>query len=133
MICLRKLNIQRKTILVTDGWKGTAAAIRLLREEKGWTDADLHHEVVIHSAGEIVNQNGCTTNHIESTWSALKRWVIQRYGGRLVSHSDRSRWASLVAEYHWRKLQSKGNSMDWGKTDQVKMSSTMAALRAGSA
>ena len=130
--CLRQLNIKRKTILVTDGWRSTAAAIKLLRKEKGWTAEDLHQEVVNHSAGEIVNKNGFTTNHIEGTWSSLKRWVRKRYGGRLPSHSDRSRWGRLVAEFHWRKLKSAGNSHDWGHTEQVKISSAMAALRASS-
>ena len=37
--CLRLLNLQPKTIIVTDGWKATVAAIKDLKKEKGWTNA----------------------------------------------------------------------------------------------
>lgn len=45
-----------------------------------------------HSAGEIVNVNGFTTNHIENGWSVVMRWARKRAGGRLPLHSDRSMW-----------------------------------------
>lgn len=39
--CLRLLNLQPKTIIVTDVWKATIAAVQQLKQEKGWGDADL--------------------------------------------------------------------------------------------
>ena len=33
------------------------------------------HERVIHSDYEFTNSNGYTTNHIESIWSELKRFI----------------------------------------------------------
>ena len=126
------LNIQKKTILVTYGWQGTAAAIRHFRQEKGWTVADLHHEVVNHSAGEIVNVNGFTTNHIENKWSVVKRWLRKRAGGKLPSYSDRAQWIRLLAEFSWRKVMSWGNTSDWGHTFQVRYRDAMTALRQAS-
>ena len=55
-----------------------------------------------HSAGEIVNSNGFTTNHIENRWSLVKRWVCKRMGGRLPLHSNREKWTRLLNEFHWR-------------------------------
>jgi hypothetical protein len=98
LACLHTLNIPKRTILVTDGWKGTKAAISAFRREKGWTLQDLHHEVVNHSAGEIVNVNGFSTNGIEARWSVLKRWVRKSCGGRMPTHGDRPRWARLVTD-----------------------------------
>ena len=108
--CLRLLDIKKKTILVTDGWKGTKAAVKALREELGWTEKDLWHEVVNHSAGEITNANGFTTNHIENRWSIIKRWIRKRMGGMLPRHNDRLRWKQLLNEFHWRKIASKGRN-----------------------
>ena len=51
--CLHLLNLPRQTILVTDGWKATRAAIEELKRQKGWSNADLWHEVVNHSAGRL--------------------------------------------------------------------------------
>lgn len=56
----------KKTALVTDGWKATLSAVKEFKEENGWGDKELWHEIVNHSAGEIVNVNGLTTNHIEN-------------------------------------------------------------------
>ena len=44
--CLRKLQLRPKTILVTDGWKATLSAVNALKEENGWSDVELWHEVV---------------------------------------------------------------------------------------
>ena len=66
--------------------------------------------------GEIVNVNGFTTNHIENGWSIVKRWVRKRAGGRLPLHSDRSMWRSVLQEYQWRKIVSRGHSLDFGNT-----------------
>jgi hypothetical protein len=128
LTCLHMLNLQKGTILVTDGWKGTAAAIRRFRQQKGWTVRELHHEVVNHSAGEIVNCNGFTTNHIEGRWSVIKRWGRKRYGGRLPAHNDRTKWNALLAEFQWRKIISKDNSQDGGHTYQVSFASVLNAL-----
>ena len=122
--------LAKKTILVTDGWKGTKAAVKALKTEKGWGDAELWHEVVNHSAGEIVNANGFTTNHIEQRWSAVKRWVRKRSGGMMPSHSDRSKWARLLPEFWWRKIVSRDHSLDGGRTWHVPLVESLTALRA---
>jgi hypothetical protein len=131
--CLRCLDLPRKTILVTDGWKATIAAVEELKREKGWGDADLWHEIVNHSAGEIVNVNGFTTNHIENGWSIVKRWVRKRAGGRLPLHSDRSMWRSVLQEYQWRKIVSRGHSLDFGNTWYVPLAVSLQTLQAYSA
>lgn len=123
--CLRLLNLQPKTIIVTDGWKATIAAIKDLRKEKGWTNADLWHEIVNHSAGEITNSNGFTTNHIENRWSLVKRWIRKREGGRLPSHSNRQRWKCLLNEYRWRKMHTKGSKHVY----VVPLTTTMEAMQ----
>ena len=130
LTCLHMLNLKRDTILVTDGWKGTKAAIKHFMDEKGWTARNLHHEVVNHSNGEIVNQNGFTTNGIENRWSVVKRWTRKRCGGRMPTHSDRARWTTLLTEFQWRKLVSKENTTDWGNTFFVPMTEGMNMLKA---
>ena len=94
-----------------------------------WSDADLWHEVVNHSAGEIVNSNGFTTNHIENRWSLVKRWVRKRMGGRLPLHSNRETWTRLLNEFHWRKIVAHGHILDWGHTWYVPLTEAMATLR----
>ena len=131
--CLHLLNIPRKTILVTDGWKATRAAIEELKREKGWGNADLWQEVVNHSAGEIVNANGFTTNHIENRWSLVKRWVRKRMGGRLPLHSNRAKWDSLLKEFTWRKVVAEGSSLDYGHTWVVPFAVALRNLQAYSA
>ena len=131
--CLHLLDIPRKTILVTDGWKSTRAAIEELRREKGWSKADLWQEVVNHSAGEIVNANGFTTNHIENRWSLVKRWVRKRMGGRLPLHSNRAKWDSLLKEFSWRKAVAEGSSLDYGHTWVVPFGVALRTLQAYSA
>lgn len=119
----------KKTVLVTDGWKATLSAVEEFKEEKGWGDKELWHEVVNHSAGEIVNANGFTTNHIENRWRVVKRWVRKRMGGRMPLHNDRRKWRQLLHEFHWRKIVSPGHSLDWGNTWYVPLSEAMKALR----
>eukprot|EP00438_Fugacium_kawagutii_P003905 Skav220698 [mRNA] locus=scaffold472:538021:539481:+ [translate_table: standard] len=130
--CLRFLNIPKKTILVTDGWKATKAAVKALKDEKGWGDAELWHEVVNHSAGEIVNTNGFTTDHIETRWSAVKRWVRKRSGGMMPRHNDRRKWTRLLTEFRWRKIASRDSSADGGRTWQVPLVESLTALRSRS-
>lgn len=113
---LRLLDIPKKSLIVSDCWKGTIAAIKAFRREMNWTEMDLWHEVVNHSAGEIRNVNSFTTNHIENRWSIVKRWVRKAFGGRMPSHSDRHKWVRLLKEFIWRKHHSEGNSLDFGNT-----------------
>lgn len=131
--CLKLLQIPKKTILVTDGWKATEAAVQQLKRDQGWSDKDLWHEVVNHSAGEIVNRNGFTTNHIENRWSVVKRWIRKRMGGRLPLHSNRDKWTRLLNEFHWRQIAGQGHSLDWGHTWYVPVHQSLMALCAYSA
>ena len=109
-------NEKRKVTLVSDKWRGTIAAIKQYRQDKGWAERDLPHELVDHDAGEIVNSNGYTTNGIEACWSVLKRWVRKVKGGRMPTHSDRDAWRLLIAEFQYRRYASRGNSLDGGNT-----------------
>ena len=127
--CLRILNLKPKTILVTDGWKATIAAVKQLKLEMKWTDADLWHEIVNHSAGEITNANGFTTNHIENRWSLVKRWARKRGVCRLPSHSDRKRWTCLLNEYRWRKLQASRKAQGNKHVYVVPLTATLNALQ----
>ena len=65
---------------------------------------DLHHEIVNHSEGELVNSHGFATNPIEAKWSLIKRWIRHRMSGRLPGHSDRHMWRLLIDEYQTRNL-----------------------------
>ena len=121
------LNIQKKTILVTDGWKGTIAAVKQFRKDKGWSTNDLIHEIVNHSKGEITNVNGFTTNHIEGKWSSMKRWLKKLNGGKLPSCKDRGVWNNILWEYTWRKNNST-ESLDWNNTFIVPFATFMEAL-----
>eukprot|EP00959_Pyramimonas_sp_CCMP1952_P125612 2626447-Pyramimonas_sp.AAC.1 len=61
------------------------------RTDAGLTERMLPHEVVNHSAGEITNERGFTTNHIELQWSLIKRWIRKRYGGMLPKKANRQK------------------------------------------
>jgi hypothetical protein len=93
-----------KAFLVSDSWRGTIAAVKQYIQDHGVSDRNLTHELVNHSAGEIVNPRGFTTNGIENRWSALKRWVRKRCNGKLPSTTDRDKWARLVGEFQLRKF-----------------------------
>jgi hypothetical protein len=100
----RELGLEKgKHIVVTDKWLGTVAAIKQLRSDNGWSEAQLRHEIVVHSNGEIVNVNGFTTNAIEARWSVIKRWIRKHLGGKLPGHSDRDKWTTLLTEFRYRK------------------------------
>ena len=101
--CLEAVGMDKGMVLVTDKWKGTLAAVKNLKLSRGWTDADLVHEIVNHSTGEIVNMHGFSTNQIEAKWSVLKRWVRKRCGGRLPGKKDRAAWSLVLQEFQWRK------------------------------
>ena len=104
MVNFNMLGASRDAIMATDGWRGTQAAIAQIRRDRGWPKTAWHHEVVNHSAGEIVNENGFTTNGIEARWSVLKRWVRHRFGGRLPRTNDRAAWRALLSEFQFRKI-----------------------------
>ena len=75
-------------IFVSDKWGGTLAAVKCIRTMSKLTPLQLPHGIVNHSAGEIKNVRGFTTNAIEAKWSVLKRWVRRRSGGRLPTHNN---------------------------------------------
>ncbi|CAJ1387398.1 unnamed protein product [Effrenium voratum] len=104
----------------------TLSAVNALKEENGWSDAELWHEVVNRAAGEITNVNGFTTNHIENRWSLLKHWARKKSGGRLPSHSDRSKWRQLLAEFRWRKFHADSTNRN---VYIVPVHKTVAAMR----
>eukprot|EP00959_Pyramimonas_sp_CCMP1952_P315543 6604166-Pyramimonas_sp.AAC.1 len=66
------LGLRKGMVVATDGWKATIATIRQIKDRDGWSDRDLKHDIVVHSKGEVKNQRGFTTNHIENRWSVLK-------------------------------------------------------------
>ena len=101
---LNRVGLQKNTILVSDGWKGTVAAVKQYRRDHGLTAAQFPHEIVVHSKGEIKNAKGFTTNAIESRWSVLKRWLRRKCSGRLPIHSDRGAWDMLLGEFTYRKF-----------------------------
>eukprot|EP00971_Amphidinium_carterae_P338372 6475654-Amphidinium_carterae.1 len=90
------VKVPRGTTLVSDSWRSTLSAVKLYRHKMGMTTKSLKHELVNHSQGQVVNENGYTTNHIEGRWSTLKRWVRARYGGRLRAASARTTWARAI-------------------------------------
>jgi len=108
---LNEVGPTKDTILVSDKWKGTVAAIKQYRLDHGFTESQLPHEVVNHSEGEIKNSRGFTTNLIESKWSVLKRWVRRVNGGRMPTHSDRDVWRRILTQFQFRKL-IEANSVD---------------------
>ncbi|CAK0869782.1 unnamed protein product, partial [Prorocentrum cordatum] len=101
------LGMRKGTILVNDSWTAT--------KSKGWTAKDVEHELVVHSAGEIKNPRGFTTNGLQSVWSVVKRWVRRKCGWRMPYHSDRQKWRDLLAEMQWRKLAAT-QTLDYGHT-----------------
>ncbi|CAK0889227.1 unnamed protein product [Prorocentrum cordatum] len=110
------LGLRKGMVVATDGWKATIATIRQIKDRDGWSDRDLKHDIVVHSKGEVKNQRGFTTNHIENRWSVLKRWLKKRLGGRLPTTSDRRKWARWVTEFQYRKNVTKTLSVDGGNT-----------------
>eukprot|EP00971_Amphidinium_carterae_P238714 4738807-Amphidinium_carterae.1 len=94
--CLRDTGVPRNTIIVSDGWKATGPAIDRYRQQCHLGKTALLHEVVNHSEGIVVNENGFTTNHIELQWSLMKRWLRAKMGGRLPSTQNRLTWHMLI-------------------------------------
>ena len=101
-------------LITSDAWKGTIVAVRELRQERGWPTGVLrrvngcnacgpqYHQIVNHSA-EFVNADGFTTNHIESAWSVLKRFLKRRCGGRLPP-MERELVRELLNEFSFFRL-----------------------------
>lgn len=125
---LHLLGLQKNTIIVSDSWKATISAVKAFRSSKRWTQNDLHHELVVHSAGEIVNPRGFTTNGIEAVWSVVKRWIRRRCGGKMPSHADRTKWRLLLDEFQWRKLNATC-TLDYGHTYFVPFDAFLEAAR----
>ena len=101
---LRELGAPKRTIICSDCWLGTIAAVKQYRRENNFTEEEMPHELVNHSQGEIVNSRGFTTNGIEAKWSVLKRWIRKRYAGKLPRGTDRAKWARLIGEFRFRKF-----------------------------
>ena len=99
----RSMDFQSGDVVVTDCWKGTIAAVSALKQEYGWSDVELRHETCNHAQGQIVNDNGYSTNQIENKWSVLKRWARKRHGGKLPHRKDRQGWTNLLGEFKLRK------------------------------
>lgn len=114
--CFDLLPLKRDMIVVSDGWRGTLAAINQIKAREGWGARDLRHEVVVHSRGEVVNERGYTTNPIENRWSVIKRWLKKKYGGALPPLRSRGAWKKVVEEFRYRKMASRGHSNDYNHT-----------------
>ena len=56
------------------------------------------HEIVNHILGELVDENGFSTNAIEAKWSIIKRSIRNKMSGKLPAHSDRQKWRLLIGE-----------------------------------
>ena len=72
---LSMLGMKSGDIFVSDKWKATLSALKAHRELHGLSEKTLRNEIVNHSQGEMVNQNGFSTNAIECKWSLIKRWM----------------------------------------------------------
>ena len=57
-----------------------------------------------HSAGEVANANGYTTNHIELRWGVLKRWARGGCRSYLTKSKDWMQWHLLLSKFQFRKL-----------------------------
>ncbi|CAE8724641.1 unnamed protein product, partial [Polarella glacialis] len=138
---LHLLNLPKKTIIASDSGSATISSVKAFRIQKSgiaststmswvgddifgesfphskkWNRFDLHHELVNHNAGEIVNPRGFTANGIKAV---LKRWARKRQGGRMPSHSDRFARTALINAYQFRKVASRGETLDNGNTHYV--------------
>jgi len=110
---LQLLGLRPGDIFVSDKWRASLSALKEVRRELGVSEAQLRHEVVNHSDGELVNKKVYTTNPIEAKWYLIKRWVKSKSGGKLPSHSDRERWHMLINEYQARQFLSIGSAFDY--------------------
>ena len=83
--------IRPGTKLVTDGWRAYTFM--------PWEELDIEWSFVNHSR-EFVNWEGEHTNRIEGQWSVLKRWLRERYSGRLP---DPNVLYLYLFEFVWRR------------------------------
>ena len=118
---------------MSDKWKATVSAMKCFRRDKGFTEQQLRHEIVNHSAGESINQNGFSTNAIECKWSVIKRWIRQKMSGILPAHSDRQKWSLLIDEFQARSLlkAQASHSFDRGNTRAVRFHDVVPLFRLG--
>ena len=125
------LGLKKGDILVSDGWKATLSALAAHRRKHRLSNASLRHEIVNHSPSEIVNKNGFSTNAIEAKWSIMKRWIRQRMGSKIPSHSDRAKWRLLIDEFQARALLkgSASHSLDRGNFSVVRFSDVAKLFR----
>ena len=94
--------IQQGSHVVHDGWRATVAVDL---EGMGMTRTMVNHrqgEVVVHDPDAPFPEelSYFTTNHVESRWSSLKRWLRRRCGGKMPRVDE---WARYIREYQWRK------------------------------
>ena len=79
---INSLGIKKHDTFVSDKWKATVSAFKAFREANGLSESDMPHEIVNHSLGELVNENGFSTNAIEAKWSVIKRWIRNKMSGK---------------------------------------------------
>lgn len=90
-------NVEEGSLVVTDGFPGYA----------GLHGLGYGHEKVNHSIGQYVNENGATTNAIESFWSMLKRAYVGTHHFISPKHLHR-----YVNELTYRQNVGPGNGFD---------------------
>ena len=120
------LGLRKGDIFVSDSWTASISALKHTRTRLKLTEAQLKHELVNHSKGEIVNERGYTTNPIEGKWSVLKRWVKRKYGGKLPNHTNRCQWRLLVNEFQGRGMLAT-SSFDYGNFTSVPVKAAVKA------
>ena len=94
--CAHYVGLQPGTHLVSDSWPGTLAIDWVA--EFGCAS----HHAINHAAGEVVDEEGRTTNGIENRWSVMKRWLRKRCGGMLPR--GRENIKLYLREFQWRKV-----------------------------
>eukprot|EP00397_Hematodinium_sp_SG-2012_P054481 GEMP01065728.1.p1 GENE.GEMP01065728.1~~GEMP01065728.1.p1 ORF type:complete len:200 (-),score=24.39 GEMP01065728.1:182-781(-) len=94
--------IQPGSHVVRDGWRATVAV-----DLEGM---QMTRTMANHAQGELVVQDleapfpeelaFFTTNHVEARWSALKRWLRKRCGGKMPKVDE---WGRYIREYQWKQ------------------------------
>ena len=84
--CLRASGLLPESLVVADGWRGYN---RVDWEGEFGCAAP---QRVNHRAGEIVNEDGFTTNHIENLWSNISDAAVAHRQQKLTIGLS-SRWA----------------------------------------
>ena len=124
------VNLPELTTVVSDSWKGTIAAVKRYRRARGYREDVFKHEMVNHSEGVAVKENGYTTNHIEQRWSTLKRWARKRCGGKLPRSKDREFWNRLLQEFQFRKLAHAQKGFPYKSTMRVNFGDVLDIFKA---